>query len=72
MTNANRSLYYAHAFSGTGDAGMIAYWKNERHFPIIGWGKKLLPSDRPKYSDMTGQVEVDPASIQVTRFSSLG
>ncbi|CUG90251.1 integral peroxisomal membrane peroxin, putative [Bodo saltans] len=31
--------------------------EGERYFPIIGWGKKRLPTDRPQWTDFTGKHE---------------
>ena len=46
----------------TASAGEIRVWENERWYPIVGWGKKLLPTDRAVWSSDDGRSELQQPS----------
>ena len=33
----------------------VELWETQRFMPVVGWGKKRLPTDRPEWADRTGK-----------------
>eukprot|EP01012_Entosiphon_sulcatum_P004855 TRINITY_DN12013_c0_g1_i1.p1 TRINITY_DN12013_c0_g1~~TRINITY_DN12013_c0_g1_i1.p1 ORF type:complete len:977 (-),score=162.38 TRINITY_DN12013_c0_g1_i1:1128-4028(-) len=38
-------------------------WENQRKFPLLGWTAKMLPTDRPSWSDKSGFRRRTPAEV---------
>ena len=38
----------------TPNSAIYRVYENQRFFPIIGWSRKLLPTDRSQYSNVDG------------------
>jgi hypothetical protein len=43
---------------------LTCFYENQRWLPFTGWGNRLLPTDRPHYSDKKGKLVVHPSSLE--------
>jgi hypothetical protein len=42
---------------------VVETYENQRTFPFIGYGRKMLPTDRPAWSDKEGKIKLDKTSF---------